>query len=196
MAAPYEILAVPFDVYLAPAGTAEPDIDDDPPNAPWALLGTRGADEYDEGGITVTHGQEVNVYRGLRGTGGVKAFRTSEDLTFGFTLNDLTLEEYAKVLNGNAVVAGGGERSLGIHQGPQVATYALYAKAQDGPYADGAAYALYVPKVFQSGSPAVVHRKGVPAGLALVFTALEDLDALSEEDRFGVIRADDGTAGS
>jgi len=195
VAAPFEIMAVPFDVYLAPAATAEPDIDTDPPGAPWALLGERGADEYDEGGITATHEQDVNLYRGLRGTGPIKAFRTSEGLMFGFTLNDLTLESYAKILNDATVTDGGTDRSIPIHQGPQVATFALYAKSADGPYADGAPMTYYVPKVFQSGSPAVVHRKGVPAGLALVFTALEDLDAASEEERFGVIRARD-VAGS
>lgn len=194
MAEPFEIMAVPFDVYLAPAGTAKPDIDADPA-APWVLLGERGADEYDEGGITATHEQDVNLFRGLRGTGPIKAFRTSEGLTLGFTLNDLTLESYAKILNDATVTDGGIAREIPIHQGAQVATFALLAKSADGPYGDGLPIQYYIPKVFQSGSPAVVHRKGTPAGLALVFTALEDLDAVTEGERFGVIEAQD-TAGS
>lgn len=191
MAAPFEILAVPFDVYLAPAGTAKPDIDLALPAGDWTLLGTRGADEYDESGITATHEQTVELYRGLRGTGPIKAFRTSEGLMLGLTVNDLTLETYAKVLNDATVDDEGTSRTIPLHQGAQVATFALVAKSADGPYGDGLAAQYWVPTVFQSGSPAVVHRKGVPAGLALVFTALEWLDAETVEDRFGVLEAED-----
>lgn len=194
MAAPYEIMAVPFDIYLAPVGTDEPDINTTPAGD-WDLLGVRGADEYDEAGITVTHEQEINLYRGLRGTGPIKAFRTSEGLTLGLTVNDLTLETYGLILNDSDVDDLGDDRAVKIHMGPQVATHALLMRSPDGPYGDGAPCQLYVPKVFQSGSPAVVHRKGQPAGLALTFTALEDLDAVSEDERFGVFRAID-TPGS
>ncbi len=135
MAEPFEIMAVPFDVYLAPAGTAKPDIDADLSSIPaWLLLGQRGADEYDETGITVTHTQAQNLYRGLRGTGPVKAFRTSEELSLGFILNDLTVESYAKVVN-DAVVdsSSGNSKAVALHQGAQVSTFALLAISPDGP---------------------------------------------------------------
>lgn len=197
MSAPFEIMAVPFDVYLAPAGTAKPDIDAaiDASGSDWVLLGRRGADEYDAGGITVTHGQTVNVYRGLRGTAGVKAFRTEEELTFGFTLNDLTLESYGKVLNDAMVDDAGNSRAISIYQGAQVATFALVARSPDGPYGDGLPVQYWIPNCFQSGSPAVVHQKGIPAGLALVFTAMLNLEADSDDERFGVLEAQD-VAGS
>lgn len=197
MAEPFELLAEPFDVYLAPAGTPKPDIDADPTAlvpVPFALLGSRGADVYDEAGITATHEQSINLYRGLRGTGPIKAFRTSEGLMLGFTLNDLTLESYAKILNDATVDDAGTARSIAIHQGARVATFALLAKAAAGPYGDDLPIQYYIPKVFQSGSPAVVHAKGKPAGLALVFTALEDLDAATEEERFGVLEAQDAAS--
>lgn len=191
MPEPFELLAAPFDVFLAPAATPKPAIDVDPTGAGFDLLGTRGADEYDEAGVTATHEQTVNLYRGLRGTGPIKAFRTSEGLMLGFTLNDLTLESYGKVLNDAAVDDTGNARAVTLHQGAIVETFALLAKAQDGPYGDGLPIQYYIPKVFQSASPAVVHAKGKPAGLILVFTALEDLDATSEEERFGVLEAQD-----
>lgn len=190
MSEPFEIMAVPFDVYLAPAGTAKPAIDATQPTGAWTLLGSRGADEYDEGGITVTHEQSVELYRGLRGTGPIKAFRTSEGLTLAFTLNDLTLESYAKILN-DATVDTVGARSITMRQGAQVETFALLAKSADGPYGDGLPIQYWIPTVFQSGSPAVVHRKGTPAGLTLTFTALEWLDAATEALRFGVLEAQD-----
>jgi hypothetical protein len=198
VAEPFEIMATPFDVYLAPAGTAKPDIDADLTTIPaWVLLGVRGADEYDEGGITVTHGQTQETYRGLRGTGPVKKFRKEEDLTFGFTLNDLTIESYAKVVNDATVDDSSGiSRAVALHQGPQVATFALLAVSVDGPYGDGAPCQYWIPKCVQSGSPAVVHRKGVPAGLALMFEAMENLDADTDDERFGVFEAADAPLGS
>lgn len=197
MAEPFEIMATPFDVYLAPAGTAKPDIDADLTSLPdWVLLGTRGADEYDEAGITVTHEQTQELYRGLRGTGPVKAFRTSEGLTLGFTLNDLTIESYAKVVNDASVVSAGGTKSVALHQGPQVSTFALLAISPDGPYGDGAPCQYWIPVVQQSGSPAVVHKKGTAAGLALVFMAMENLDAVDDDERFGVFEAADAPLGS
>lgn len=196
MPEPFEIMAVPFDVYLAPAGTAKPDIDQPilQSGGAWELLGSRGADEYDEAGITVTHEQSVELYRGLRGTGPIKAFRTSEGLMFGFTLNDLTLESYGKVLNDALTDDAGVSRSVTLHQGAQVATFALVARSPDGPYGDGLPVQYWIPKVFQSGSPAVVHAKGKPAGLALTFTALENLDATEDSERFGVLEAQDTEA--
>lgn len=198
MAEPFEIMATPFDVYLAIAGTAKPDIDEDIADVvAWVLLGTRGADEYDEAGITVTHGQTQETYRGLRGTGPVKKFRKEEELTLGFTLNDLTIESYAKVVNDATVDDSSGiSRAVALHQGPQVATFALLAKSVDGPYGDGAPCQYWIPKVTQSGSPAVVHKKGIPAGLALMFEAMENLDAASDDERFGVFEAADEPLGS
>lgn len=192
MAAPYEILAVPFDAYLAAAGTAKPVIDDTTLTG-WTRLGTRGADEYAaDAGVTVTHEQSINEYRGLRGTGPIKAFRTSEGLKIAFTVNDLTIETYGKILNDNDV-EDVGARSAKLHQGAQVSTYALLLRSPDGPYGDGMPVQYWVPTVYQSGSPAVVHKKGEPAGLALEFTALEWLDAASEDLRFGVLEAQDAT---
>jgi hypothetical protein len=45
--------------------------------------------------------------------------------------------------------------------------------AADGPYGEGSPMQYWVPRVVQSGNPAVVHKKGTPAGLALVFTAIK-----------------------
>lgn len=193
MAAPYEILATPFEAFLAPAGTAKPDIASAPTGQGYTRLGIRGADEYDaDAGVSISHDQTINEYRGLRGTGPIKAFRTSESLKIAFTLNDMSLEQYGKVLN-DATVEDVGSRALTIHQGAQVATFALVLKSDDGPYGDGDPIQYWVPVVYQSGSPTVVHKKGEPAGLALEFTALEWLDSPSEALRFGIVEAQDST---
>lgn len=201
MAEPFEIIAAPFDVWLAPVGEAFPAIEDDPAGN-WELLGTNGAANYNEEGITVTHEQTLEFFRGLRGTGPVKAFRTAEGLMLGFTLHDLTLEEYAKVLNDVTVTdvpaAGGnaGYRHMPMHQGPSVSQFALLCRGAS-PYNDDTMSMQYeVPKAVQSANPAPVHRKGTPAGLACVFTALEDLDAATDAERFGRIVAQDAAPAS
>jgi hypothetical protein len=200
MAEPYEILAAPFDVYLAPVGTAFPEVDATP-GVSWDLLGTNGAANYAEDGITVTHDQTIEIFRGLRGTGPVKAFRTAETLSLGFVLHDVSLEQYAKAINDATVTdnaAGGGNagfRELDLHQGPDVAVFALLCKSPiNSPYGDGMAMQYEVPKVYQGANPTLVYRKGQPAGLAITFTVLEDLEAASDAERFGRLVAQDAAA--
>lgn len=184
MAEPFYLIAAPFDIWLAPAGTEEPALGA-PPSGAWELLGSNGAYDYNEDGVTVTHEQTVEKFRGLRGTGFVKAFRTAETLMLGFTLHDLSLEQYAKALNDAVVTTDGDENSIPLHLGPNVAQFALIARGASPYDDDNLEMQYYVPKVFQGANPAPVHKKGTPAGLALSFEALEDLDAETDEERFG-----------
>lgn len=184
MAEPFYLIAAPFDIWLAPAGTAEPALGSDP-TGDWEKLGSNGAYDYSEDGITVTHEQTVEKFRGLRGTGFIKAFRTAETLMLGFTLHDLSLEEYAKALNDATVTVDGDENSIPLHLGPNVAQHALLARGASPYDDDNLEMQYYIPKVFQGANPAPVHKKGTPAGLALSFEALEDLDAATESERFG-----------
>lgn len=198
MPAPYELLAVPFHAYLAPAATEEPALDEaiDDTGSPWVLLGTLGADEYDEDGIAVTHEQNIEYFRGLGSTIPIKAFRSTEGLTLGLTVRDMTMETYARALNDAEVDASGIGRAVVLYQGYNVASYALCIRAADGPYADGAGMQYWVPTVVQSANPAPVHKKGTPAGLALVFTAMKGVGAATPADYLGVVRALDEAPGS
>lgn len=198
MPAPYELLAVPFHAYLAPAGTDEPDLDQaiDGSGSPWVLLGTLGADEYDEDGITVTHEQNIEMFRGLGSTIPIKAFRSSEGLTIGLTVRDMTMETYAKALNDATVDSSGIGKAIDLYQGYNVAQHALVIRAADGPYADGAAVQYWVPTVVQSANPAPVHKKGTPAGLAIVFSAMKGVGASDPSEYLGVVRALEEAPGS
>lgn len=187
---PFEIMAAPYDIYLAPEGTSKPDVDTDP-TGPWVLLGRRGADNYDEAGVVVTHEQSINQHRGLRGTGPVKVWRTSENLMIGLTLDDMRPEALKVAVNGNDVTDAGASSTLPLHQGSEVATYALLARSTIGPNGDDLASQYYVPKCYQSASPAVTHAKGKAAGIPLVFTAIENLEAETEEERFGIFETEE-----
>ncbi|MEL7447107.1 MAG: hypothetical protein AAGK02_15070 [Pseudomonadota bacterium] len=191
---PYEIIGAPLTVWIAPIGEAFPDLDTAPAGN-WSLLGTNGDRNYDNSGITVQHGKSYNKVRTAGATGPVKAFLNEEDLMFQLTLLDLTLEQYQFALNGNAIttVAAGsgtmGTKKIGLSQSVgRTAEFTLLARGLS-PYDEALPMQYCVPRCYDSGGARPQYRKGEPAGLALELTALEDLAAASEEERFGYIIA-------
>ncbi|MDF1778735.1 MAG: hypothetical protein P1V13_22155 [Rhizobiaceae bacterium] len=190
MTAPYEIVAAPFTLWLAPVGEAFPAIDATPAGN-WGMVGTSGDENYTEDGVTVAHAQTIEKTRAAGTTGPRKAFRTEEDLMIRLTLMDMTLEHYKTAMNGNAVTttaAGSGTagtKKLGMRQGLNVTRLALLVRGDTSSYGDGYKSQYEVPICYQSASPEPVFRKGQPAALALEFTALEDSSASSEDERFG-----------
>lgn len=198
--APFEIIHGPIEVYIAPTGTAFPDVDE-APSGSWTLFGASGAKNIDNEGLTISHPQTIerDAFRMLGTTGARKAVRTDEDLMIAFTLYDLTAEMYSYALNGNAVLdtaAGAGTpgtRIVNLHQGADVAVYALLVRGEKSPYGDGWNMQYCVPVCYQNGSPEVVYSKDGPAGLAFEFVALEDPDAVEGEE-FGYLEEQDATA--
>lgn len=191
MADPYEIIATPLTLYLAPVGTAFPAIDA-APSGSWVKVGTNGDRSEDEAGVTVTHSQQIKQVRTGGSLGPIKAFRDAEDLKIEVTLLDITLEQYQAALNGNSITttaAGTGTagfKKVGLSRGKSVKLYALLARGAS-PYADAMNSQYQFPRVFQSGDPKPVYKKGVPAGLMLEFTALEDPNAATDDVRFGTL---------
>lgn len=190
--APYEILAGPLTLFLAPVGTAFPLLTA-APAAGWFKVGTSGDANYDESGVTVSHVEKLESARTAGTTGPRKAWRTEEDLMIGVTMLDVSLEQYALALNGNAVktvaaaVGQPGAKTIGLSQGQDVTAYALLARGSSA-YADGLPAQYEVPRCYQSANPKPVFKKGTPAGIELEFTALEDLAATAISERFGRLR--------
>lgn len=192
---PFEIIGAPITLWVAPIGTAFPVINAAPAVA-WTRIGTNGDRNYEVGGITVNHARSYDKVRTAGATGPVKAFLTEEDLMFSLTLLDLTLEQYQIAMNGNTITtvapATGipGTKRMGLSEAPGLTReYALLARGIS-PYNEALPMQFEVPRCYQSGSPSPVFRKGgTGAGLALQFTALENLSATNAEERFGVIRA-------
>lgn len=186
---PYEIIAGPLTLWAAPIGTAFPLIDA-APAGPWAKIGTSGDRNYADDGVSVTHSQSIQKVRPAGALGAVKAFRDAEDLSFMVTLWDMTLEAYTLALSGvapSATAAGAdtaGFKKLGLSRGETIKTYALLVRGVSA-YGDGYAAQYEVPRCYQSGNPAPVFKKGVPAGLQLSWEALEDPAAASADERFG-----------
>ena len=187
---PYEIIAAPFTLWLAPVGEAFPAIDAAPAGN-WAKLGGSGGQDYNEEGVTIVHSQTVETFRGLGSTGPRKAFRTAEDMMLRLTLHDISLEQYSQAMGGNAVAATAagsgtaGFKAMQLYRGLEVTRFALLARGSASAYGAGWNSQYEVPACFQSGSPEPVFNKGNPAGLALEFTVLEDPEAASAAARFG-----------
>jgi len=195
---PYEIIMAPFEVWTAPLSTAFPDVDETP-GAGWELLGTNGMKNYSEDGVTVTHEQTLEPHRTLGTTGPVKVKRTEEQLLIEFVLEDLSLEQYAKVLNDVAVTdtpAGSGTpgiRTITLRQGGDVAEFAVMVRGPS-PYADNMVSQYQIPRAYQAASPAPVFTKGEAAGLQVQLAALEDVNASTDEERFGKLVSQDAAA--
>ncbi len=192
---PYEILAAPYTVWWAPVGTAFPAVNADPAVA-WRKIGISGDKSQMEAGVKVKHDQTLKKIFASGATGPVKVVRDQEDLEVSFEIMDMTLEAYSLALNNNAVTAVAaaagvaGVKSLATRQGIAVTEMAILVRGAS-PYLGGETSLMQfeIPRCFQSGKPSPVFAKGKPAGLALAYTALEDLTANSDEARFGYLRA-------
>ncbi len=189
---PYEIIATPLSVYLAPVGEPFPEVDEAPAGN-WAQIGAGGNLNYAEEGVTVAHGQEITEWKGLGSTAPRKAFRTAESLMISLMLADVSAEAYQVALNQNAITttaAGSGvpgSKQINMYLGPTVDTRALLIRGLSA-YNEAYAAQWEVPVVYESASPETVFVKDAPAMLALEFKALEDPDATSAAARFGSIR--------
>lgn len=178
MSAPYEIIAAPLTVYVAPTGTAKPTVGT-APATPWVKLGTAGTKNYSDKGVTVEHAQTLSFFRAAGSTGSRKAWRSAEELFISLELADLTAEQYAQVLNNATVTTNPGPpatKSISLLQGQSVAQFALVARGAS-PVADGLAAQYFVPICIQADNPAPVYAVSGAALLAVKFQALEDATA-------------------
>ena len=199
MGEPYEIIAAPFEVYVAPVGTAFPDVAGSP-GAGWTKLGTSGTRSMSEDGVKITHSQKIerDNFRMLGSTGPRKAVRTSEDLTIEFTLVDVSLEMYAEALavgayedtSEDVIKEDGANKEMGLYRGIDVKEVALLVRGPS-PYVDGQYMQFEVPRVFQDGNPTPTFSKSTPGALQFTFTALEaELTGdAAEAQRFGRLKA-------
>lgn len=192
--APFEIIAFPYQLWVAPLGTAFPNLWD-VPAAPWVAVGTNQDLNYSDEGVTVSHAQEMFLFRALGDSASRKAFRTSEDLKIRLMLVDLTLEQYSYALNGNTVTPTSGVMgtspsyvTMGLSRGFAVATHAVLIRGAS-PYGDDMVLQYEMPRGAQTGNPEPVYRKDAVALLALEWTGLVDPNAATIFERLGRLRA-------
>lgn len=178
MPAPLHVFASgAFDVYLAPVGTADPAIGAAVPVA-FVKVGVAGSQDYTEDGITIRKETENNEIYSLGSFGTRKVFRTREKLTIAFTLMDATLEALRDAFNQTAVTTVAGppaEKTIPLLEGTSSPTFrTLLIRGVGSAYMDGGVTQIWVPLVYQTGSPEIAFKKADPIGLALEFTAVAD----------------------
>jgi hypothetical protein len=173
MPAPYEVIAAPLTVYVAPVGTAKPAVNA-APGGSWIKLGTSGTKNYGTKGVVVTHNDTIVKWRPAGGTGHRKAWRTEEFISVEFDLIDLTAEQYAYAMNTATVTTAGNAKSIPMQMGVTVAQVALLARGIS-PINDAFAAQYFIPIAIQTGDPAPAYAgEGVPAGLSIKFDSIED----------------------
>jgi hypothetical protein len=184
---PYELLAGPALVYLAPVGTTFPVVDLATPAAPWAALA------WIDTSVTATFDQTIEQLRvPAVSTLPKKPFRTEATPTIAFDLASLTVENFAKILNGATVTdtaAGAGtagHRSFPIEFGNDVPCYAMLIRIPSA-YGNWKGQWEFA-NVYQSGSPAVAHD---PEGKSLLTTEWILCEDPSNANRVGVLRMQD-----
>ncbi|KKN41035.1 hypothetical protein LCGC14_0727230 [marine sediment metagenome] len=191
---PFEIIAGPAEVYLAPVSTVFPGIEvsdaDNGIGQPFEFFISLGRTD---GGVTVTFDQSIQLIRTDQVTGPVKAIRTEETLTVAFNLVDLNLENFAQALNKTvaSVIDLTTEKSILLYQGVAVQQFVMLVRG-DSPYAANDFLQFELPVVVQTGSPSVAFIRDDKAVLETEWTVLEDQDAISEALKFGTLRAGTG----
>lgn len=180
--APFNILAGPADVYVAATATAFPKVNE-APSGSWTYVGMT------DGGVSVKHSQTVNQITVDQRTGPVKALRTEENLEVGFSLVELTLENYSLVMNSNAITTQvtPNTKTVFFHKGVHVDLRAMLIRGRS-PYGNFPAQ-YQVPVTYQSDSPEVAFIKTDKSVLACTWNVLEDLSASTDEERFGKLVA-------
>jgi hypothetical protein len=191
---PYEVIAAPYVVWVAPVGETFPLIDSAPVGN-WVKIGTSGELNYTDDGVTISQPQSIEKWRGGGDTGVRKVFRTEDDLVIKFGIADLTLEQYRYALNMNSIttVAAGsgsaGYKKLGLSRGNDVAQRALLVRGPS-PYGDAMNLQFEIPIAFETGTPEpVLGKKAEPAVLMLEWTAIIDPNASTVFERYGRIIA-------
>ncbi|KKL94103.1 hypothetical protein LCGC14_1868020 [marine sediment metagenome] len=187
---PFEVIAGPARVWLAAVGATMPGIGDD--DAAVLALGFVELGRTD-GGVSVGHNESIELIMVDQVTGPIKAIRTEETIVVTFSFANLTLENYAKVLNDVSVASVvSQERSITLYQGPTVAQFAMLIRG-DSPYEDDVMQ-FELPVVSQTGSPSMSFTRDDKSVLETEWTTLEDQAAGTDAAKYGTLRAADSSA--
>lgn len=178
MPQPFEMISGPLTVYTAPEGTSFPEISATPPS-PWGLLGTNGDRSISDDGLSVNFEEEMNGQMALGSTAIQKLFRVSEEITFDFSLLDVTAETFAIAMSGLSVsqvpagVGSAGYRSVPLLRGFNVSNLAFLMRGKS-PYQDDTMFAqFWVPKGYASFNGELQYQKGEAAMITISLMVLE-----------------------
>jgi hypothetical protein len=169
-----EIINGPLSLYWAPVGESFPAAADAPAGN-WALIGTSGAHNYSEDGVTVGMEKSVEFFRALASGFPRKAFITEADITVTVTMADMTLAQMRLALNQNVVTSATPIEHIQLDIGVDVQEIALLVRGTGkSPQFSGGNLQYELPRVVEDGSRELSHVKGEPAMAELAFRLIYD----------------------
>lgn len=186
----YALLTNVGELFIAPVGTTFPALTATPAS-PWRALG----DTQD--GVDMNSDDKIELVRTDQRTGPVKATRIDEIVTVKTKLAEATLENLADALGATVTdTAPGsgtiGTREINLHRGATVEEFAFLFRG-DSPY--GAYPAQYeLPRAYCDEVGSIKYDKGKNAPIPITFKCLEDLDAATEDERYGRLIVQDAAA--
>ena len=169
-----EIINGPLSLYWAPVGEAFPAVSAAPVGN-WLLIGTSGAHNYHEDGVTIAHEKAVEYFRALASGYPRKAFITEADLMVSVTLVDQTVSESRLALNQNAVTTASPIEHIQLDIGLDINEIALLVRGTGkSPQFSGGNLQYELPRVVEDGSREWSYVKGEPVGSELNFRLIYD----------------------
>lgn len=169
--APFNQLVGALKVYVAPVGTAVPDVDE-APSGSWSLVGPT------DGGQQLGHLGGLTYFRDDDHQGPVKVVRPEENVRMSTNVVGLSLENYARILhastNVTSTVGPPAIKTMPLKRGANPTLYALLLRGETiSPYGNFPGQYV-IPKGVFDGEPEPAFTKDGRAALAVVFEALED----------------------
>ena len=179
---PYTIIVGVGQLYVGPANEPKPALTA-VPSGNWRLLG-----ETDDG-VKITKSRSREKFTTDQRTGAVKAVQTEEGLRIETSLVDNTLENMADASGGTVTVTPPGSgtigtKKLGMYTGATVGEKAFLYRGTS-PYGDYPAQ-YYLPRGYFDDDVELEYKKDEKTLIPLAVEALEDLNASSVDERFGI----------
>lgn len=169
-----EIVNGPLSLYWAPVGEAYPAVSAAPAGN-WTLIGTSGAHNYSEDGVTISMEKTTDFFRALASGFPRKAFISEADIMVNVQMADLTLQQIRLALNQNTVTVGAGvdEIQLDVGLDPQEIAVLVRGVGKSPQFAGGNLQ-WEIPRSVEAGTRELSHVKGEPALVELTFQLIYD----------------------
>lgn len=180
---PYAILVGVGTLYVAPVGSTPPALTATP-SSPWVSLGET------EDGVTLSKTRNREAFTSDQRTGKVKVVQTEEGITVETSLHESTLENLAYAIGGTVTVTAPGSGTIGkktlkLHSGATVPELAFLFRG-NSPYGNWPGQ-FVLPRGYMDDDVEMEFKKDEKTLIPVKFEALEDLNAATEDDRFGYV---------
>ena len=167
-----EIINGPVTLYWAPVGESYPAIGATP-TGNWAKIGTSGAHNYFDDGVSVRSEKSTEFFRALGSPYPRKGFITEADNFISVKVADMTLAQLRLALNQNTVTSDTGFDYISLDVGLDLSEISLLVEATGkSPLIASGILRFMFDKVVEEGSRDWQFVKGDPVGTELIFRVI------------------------